>query len=230
MNVLVVDIGGTNVKILATGQTHRRQFPSGPTLTPRRMVAGVKKLIADWPYDVVSIAYPGKVVRGRIVSEPHNLAKGWVGFDFGAAFSRPVKLMNDAAMQALGSYKAGTMLFLGLGTGLGSALIVEGTVVPMELAHLSARKGTYEDSLGLRGIKRFGKAKWRKFVESAVARLQVALEVDEVVIGGGNAKKLKKLPPGCRAGDNYNAFLGGFRLWRNRRKSAKLDSPPAELL
>lgn len=188
-------------------------------------MAGVKRLVADWQYDAISIAYPGKVVRGGIVSEPHNLAKGWIGFDFGVAFDRPVKLMNDAAMQALGSYKAGTMLFLGLGTGLGSALVVEGTVVPMELAHLSARKGTYEDSLGVRGIKRFGKAKWRKFVQSAVARLQVALEVDEVVIGGGNAKKLKKLPPGCRAGDNSNAFLGGFRLWRKSKKEVPSSSP-----
>lgn len=217
MKVLVVDIGGTNVKILATGQTERRKYPSGPTLTPGRMVAGVKKLAADWEYDVVSIGYPGKVVRGNIIAEPHNLAKGWVGFDFGSAFGRPVKLMNDAAMQALGSHQAGTMLFLGLGTGLGSALVVEGTLVPMELAHLPAWKGTYEDYLGLRGIERFGKRKWREYVEVAVARLQAALNLDEVVIGGGNAKELKTLPPGCRIGNNLNAFLGGFRLWENAK-------------
>jgi predicted NBD/HSP70 family sugar kinase len=229
MKVLVVDIGGTNVKILATGQTERRRFPSGPTLTPRRMVAGVKKLAADWQYDAVSIGYPGKVVRGKIISEPHNLAKGWVRFDFGAAFRRPVKLMNDAAMQALGSYKTGTILFLGLGTGLGSALVVDGTIVPMELAHLPAWKGTYEDYLGLRGIERFGKRKWRQYVEVAVARLQAALNLDEVVIGGGNAKELKKLPQGCRIGDNFNAFLGGFRLWDDpKRRVSGADSAPRD--
>ena len=211
--VLVVDIGGTNVKILATGQTERRKVPSGASLTPQRMVADVKKLAADWQYDAVSIGYPGKVVRGKIISEPHNLAKGWVGFDFGSAFGRPVKVINDAAMQALGSHKTGTMLFLGLGTGLGSALIVDGTIVPMELAHLPAWKGTYEDYLGLRGIERLGKRRWREYVEVAVARLQAALNLDEVVIGGGNVKELKKLPEGCRIGDNYNAFLGGYRLW-----------------
>jgi len=227
MKVLVIDIGGTNVKILATGQTECRKFPSGPSLTPRRMVAGVKKLAGDWHYDAISIGYPGKVVRGKIISEPHNLEKGWVRFDFGAAFRLPVKLMNDAAMQALGSYEAGTMLFLGLGTGLGSAMVVEGTVVPMELAHLSARKGTYEDYLGIRGIKRLGKTKWRKFLHLTISRLQAALELDDVVIGGGNAKKLKNLPPGCRAGDNANAFLGGFRLWREPKLtlSGALSTP-----
>src|SRR4051812_32002179 len=225
MNVLAIDIGGTNVKILATGQTERRKFPSGPTLTPRRMVEGIKKLAADWQYEAVSIGYPGKVVRGKIVSEPHNLAKGWVEFDFASAFGRPVKLMNDAAMQALGSHKAGTMLFLGLGTGLGSALVVEGTIVPMELAHLPAWKGTYEDYLGLRGIERFGKRRWRQYVEVAVARLQAALILDDVVIGGGNAKELKELPQGCRIGDNYNAFLGGFRLWQKSKLPASGAGP-----
>src|SRR4051794_21720310 len=179
MKVLAVDVGGTNVKILVTGQTERRRFPSGPTLTPRKMVAGVKKLAADWQYDAVSIGYPGKVVRGKIIAEPFNLAKRWVGFDFASAFGRPVKLVNDAAMQALGSYKAGTMLFLGLGTGLGSALVAEGTIVPMELAHFPAWKGTYEDYLGLRGIERLGKRKWRHYVAIAVARLQAALILDE---------------------------------------------------
>ncbi len=213
MKVLVVDVGGTNVKILATGQIEPRWFPSGPTLTPRRMVAGVKKLAKDWKYDVVSIGYPGLVLRGRVVSKPHNLGSGWVRFDFEAAFGCPVKLINDAAMQALGSYKDGTLLFLGLGTGLGSALVVDGIVVPMELAHLSCKKGTYEDYVGLRGLKRFGKKKWQKYVEFGVARLVAALHPDDVVLGGGNAKHLKKLPPGCRAGDNTNAFRGGFRLW-----------------
>jgi len=226
MKVLVIDIGGTNVKILATGQAERRKVPSGPTLTPRRMVADVTKLAADWQYDAVSIGYPGKVVRGKIISEPHNLAKGWVGFDFGSAFGLPVKLMNDAAMQALGSYQAGTMLFLGLGTGLGSALVVEGTLVPMELAHLPAWHGTYEDYLGLRGIERFGKRKWRQYVEVAVVRLQAALNLDEVVIGGGNAKELKELPEGCRIGNNLNAFRGGFRLWEDPKLRSR-DADPA---
>jgi predicted NBD/HSP70 family sugar kinase len=225
--VLVVDIGGTNVKILATGQPERRRFPSGATLTPRRMVAGVKKLAADWQYDAVSIGYPGKVVRGKIVSEPHNLGKGWVRFDFGSAFGWPVKIMNDAAMQALGSYTSGTMLFLGLGTGLGSALVVDGTMVPMELAHLPAWKGTYEDYLGLRGIERLGKRKWRHYVELAVARLQAALSLDEVVIGGGNAKELKELPQRCRMGNNLNAFVGGFRMWEEPKlRSSGADPAP----
>jgi polyphosphate glucokinase len=224
MNVLTVDIGGTNVKILATGQKEPRRFPSGPTLTPKQMVSGVKKIARDWKYDVVSIGYPGVVLRSRIVSEPYYLAKGWVGFDFEAAFGCPVKLINDAAMQALGSYKGGELLFLGLGTGLGSAMIVERVVVPMELGHLSFKKGTYEDYLGLRGLKRLGKKKWRKYVADVVTRMIDALHPDDVVLGGGNAKKLKKLPPGCRLGNNANAFLGGFRLWEgtgNRQPSSR---------
>jgi polyphosphate glucokinase len=213
MNVLAIDIGGTNIKILATGQKEPRKFPSGPTLSPRQMVDGVKKLAADWKYDVVSIGYPGVVVKNRILTEPHNLAKGWVGFNFKGAFGHPVKIINDAAMQALGSYKKGQMLFLGLGTGLGSAMVVEGVVVPMELGHLSYRNGTYEDYVGLRGLKRLGKKKWRKHVAFVVNRLTSALQVNDVVIGGGNAKNLKKLPPGCRTGNNAYAFIGGFRMW-----------------
>jgi polyphosphate glucokinase len=222
MNVLVIDIGGTNIKILATGQKEPRKFPSGPTLSPRQMVDGVKKLAADWKYDVVSIGYPGVVAKNHILTEPHNLAKGWVGFNFKAAFRRPVKIINDAAMQALGSYKKGQMLFLGFGTGLGSAMVVEGVVVPMELGHLSYRKGTYEDYVGLRGLKRLGKKKWRKHVTFTVNRLISALQVNDVVIGGGNAKNLKKLPPGCRTGDNAYAFIGGFRLWEKRVTSEHL--------
>jgi polyphosphate glucokinase len=216
MNVLVVDIGGTNVKILATGQAEPRKFPSGPKMTPQQMVPGVKKLAAEWKYDVVSIGYPGPVRRGRVIAEPHNLAAGWVGFDFEAAFDCPVRLLNDAAMQALGSYKGGTLLFLGLGTGLGSALVVDGTVAPMELGHLSYRKRTYEDHIGNRGLKRLGKRKWAQHVAYGVARLIDAVHPDDVVLGGGNAKKLRKLPPSCRLGDNANAFLGGFRLWEGR--------------
>jgi predicted NBD/HSP70 family sugar kinase len=213
MNVLVVDVGGTNVKILATGQAKPRRFPSGPTLTPDQLVSGVKECAGEWQYDVVSIGYPGLVLQGRVVAEPHNLAPGWVGVDFAAAFGRPVKIINDAAMQALGSYKEGVLLFLGLGTGLGSALVVEGIVVPMELGHLSYRKGTYEDYVGQRGLKRLGRKKWRQHVAYGVARLSAALHPDDIVLGGGNAKKLSQLPPGCRMGDNANAFTGGMRLW-----------------
>ena len=211
--VLVIDIGGTNVKILATGESESRRFPSGKTLTPRRMVAGVKKLAGDWSYDVVAIGYPGPVLKGGPAAEPHNLARGWVGFDFRKAFGRPVKIVNDAAMQALGGYKGGTMLFLGLGTGLGSTLIANGTVVPMELAHLPYKKGTFEDYTGIRGLEKYGKKRWRQSVANIVERFTSALFLDDVVLGGGNAVRLKKLPPGCRLGDNANAFKGGFRLW-----------------
>ena len=221
MNLLVVDVGGTNVKILATGQAQPRKFPSGPTMTPDRMVTGIKEIAPEWEYDVVSIGCPGLVLRGRVVSDPYNLAPGWVGFDFEAAFGCPVKVINDAAMQALGSYKEGTLLFLGLGTGLGSAMVVEGIVIPMELAHVSFKTGTVEDYLGLRGLQRLGKKKWREYVAYAVACLMEALHPDDLVLGGGNVKKLKKLPPGCRAGENANAFLGGFRLWD---KSSDRDS------
>jgi polyphosphate glucokinase len=211
--VLAVDVGGTSVKILATGQTERRLFPSGPTLTPRRMVSGVRKLAHGWTYDVVSIGYPGPVLRGRPMAEPYNLGRGWMGFDFAKAFGRPVKVVNDAAMQALGSYKGGKMLFLGLGTGLGSTMIVDGVMEPMELGHLPYRKGTYEDYVGRAGLQRHGRKKWRRHVADVVARFIAALEPDETVIGGGNVKKLHALPPHSRTGDNDNAFRGGFRLW-----------------
>jgi polyphosphate glucokinase len=220
MNVLAVDVGGTHVKILATGQAERREFASGPALTAEKMVSGVKQLAKGWKYDVVAIGYPGPVLRDRPVAEPHNLAAGWVGFDYEAAFGCPVKIVNDAAMQALGCYKDGKMLFLGLGTGLGSTLVVDGIVEPMELGHLPYRKATYEDYVGLRGLERWGKKKWRQNVADVVERLVAALEPDDVVLGGGNVKKLKELPPGCRVGDNANAFLGGFRLWE-REKAAK---------
>jgi len=218
MNVLVVDIGGTHVKVLATGHKVHREFDSGPTLTPKQMVAGVKKLVADWKYEAISIGYPGPVLRNRPVSEPWNLGKGWVGFDFEAAFKCPVQVVNDAAMQALGSYKGGKMLFLGLGTGLGSAMVVDGIVEPMELGHLPYKKATFEDYVGIRGVKKYGKKKWRSFVTDVVKRLAAALEPDDVVLGGGNVKKLKELPSGSRAGDNDNAFLGGFRVWENRSR------------
>ena len=211
--VLVVDVGGTSVKILVSSQTEARSFPSGPTLTPRRMVSGVKRTAADWAHDVVAIGYPGPVLHGRPVAEPHNLGRGWTGFDFTLAFGCPVKVINDAALQALGSYRGGKMLFLGLGTGLGSAMIVEGLLEPMELAHLPYKNGTYEDYVGLAGLRRCGKKKWREHVADVIRRLANALQPDETVIGGGNVKKLKELPPRCRRGENGDAFRGGFRLW-----------------
>jgi polyphosphate glucokinase len=223
MNVLAVDVGGTHVKILATGQEEHRAFPSGPTLTAEQMVREVTELARDWEYDAVSIGYPGAVLHGRPVAEPHNLAPGWVGFDYRAAFGRPVKVINDAAMQALGSYNGGKMLFLWLGTGLGSTMIVDGIVEPMELSHLPYKKGTYEDYLGIRGLERMGKKKWRHYVEVVVAFLIAALEPDDVVLGGGNVKKLKELPAGCRAGDNAKAFLGGFRLWEKENPKPKSE-------
>jgi polyphosphate glucokinase len=220
VKVLTIDIGGTSVKFLATGEKERRRFESGPKMTPLLMVDGVKKLAEGWKYDVISIGYPGTVRDNHPVTEPRNLAKGWVRFNYRAAFKRPVKFINDAAMQALGSYQGGSMLFLGLGTGLGSTLIVRGHIVPLELGQLSYKRGIVEDYLGVRGLKRLGKKKWRQTVAAYVERLLPALKLDEIVIGGGNAKKLKKLPKGCRAGDNANAFIGGFRLWEKKGKSS----------
>ena len=221
MNVLVIDVGGTHVKILATGQKQSREFPSGPTLSAKQMVGGVKKLAGNWKYDAVSIGYPGPVINNRPLTDPWNLGRGWAGFDFEAAFKRPVKVVNDAAMQALGSYKGGKMLFLGLGTGLGSAMIVDGIVEPMELGHLPYKKRTFEDYVGVRGYDQLGKKKWRQAVADVIARLIAALEPEDVVLGGGNVKKLNELPPRCRAGDNANAFAGGFRLWqKNSRRNS----------
>jgi polyphosphate glucokinase len=215
MRVLVIDVGGTHVKVLATGKKAHREVESGPTMTAAQMVAAVKHLVPDWTYEAVSIGYPGPVVHDRPLHEPYNLGGGWVGFDFRTAFGCPVKLVNDAAMQALGSYTGGRLLFLGLGTGLGSAMVVDNIVQPMELGHLPYRKGrTYEDYVGLRGLKRLGKKRWRQHVLLVIAQLQAALEPDDVVIGGGNAKRLTELPVGCRFGDNANAFVGGFKLWK----------------
>ena len=217
MNVLVIDIGGTHVKVLATGQSSHREFDSGPTLTPKRMVAKVRKLVSDWKYEVVSIGYPGPVLYGRPASEPWNLGKGWANFDFKAAFKCPVKVMNDAAMQAWGNYRRGKMLFLGLGTGLGSVLIVEGIIEPMELGHLPYKKATFEDYVGLRGLEKYGKRRWRRYVADVVERLVAAIEPDQVVIGGGNVHKLKELPPGCRAVDNAGRISGRVPLMGEQR-------------
>ena len=213
MDVLVLDVGGTHVKILATGQTDKREFASGPKMTARQMVTQVKRLARGWRYDAVSIGYPGPVLHDRVLAEPHNLGPGWVGFDFKRAFGRPVRVINDAAMQALGSYRGGRMLFLGLGTGLGTALIADGIVEPMEIGHLPYLKHTYEDYVSEQALERMGKKKWRKHVADVIERLSAALEPDEIVIGGGNVRHLKELPPHCRAGDNANAFAGGFKLW-----------------
>jgi polyphosphate glucokinase len=229
MNVLAIDIGGTHVKILASGHKKHREFASGPTLTPAMMVAEVQKIAQGWFYDVVSIGYPGPVRKNRPIAEPRNLGKGWVTFDFRTAFKRPVKIINDAAMQALGSYKRGRMLFLGLGTGLGSAMILDGVLAPMELGHLPYRAGTYEDYLGIRGLEKHGKKKWRKHVADIVNLFIAALEPDDVVLGGGNVNKLTVLPTGCRMGDNTKAFPGGLRLWKeseNRRSSARVSGRP----
>jgi polyphosphate glucokinase len=214
MKVLVVDVGGTNVKVLATGQEVVRKIPSGPQMTARYMVEKVKEATTDWSYEVVAIGYPGPVVGGQPILEPVNLAPGWVDVDYAGLFGKPVKVINDAAMQALGSYEGGRMLFLGLGTGLGTAMILDKVVAPMELGHLPYRKGkTFEDYVGARGLQHFGKKKWQAAVEDVVARLAAALVAEHIVLGGGNAKKLKRLPPGARMGDNKNAFLGGYRLW-----------------
>lgn len=215
MKVLVVDVGGTSVKILASGQRTVRKFRSGPELTPKQMVAGVVNAVKGWKYDAVSIGYPGPVSRGTILKEPKHVGTGWAGFDFEKAFGCPVKLINDAAMQALGSYEGGRMLFLGLGTGLGSALIADDVIMPMELAHLPYKKGrTFEHYVGRRGFERLGKKKWRRAVDDVVSRLKAALVADYVVLGGGNAKKLQPLPEGARLGDNAHAFIGGRRLWK----------------
>jgi polyphosphate glucokinase len=215
MDILVIDVGGTHIKVLATGRKKPLKIRSGPKMSAKEMVRAVRRATTDWQYSVVSIGYPGPVLHGKPVTEPRNLGDGWVGFDFKKAFGCPVRVINDAAMQALGSYKGGRMLFLGLGTGLGSALIVEGVLEPMEFAHLPYKKGrTYEQYVGKAGLKRFGKKKWRRHVADVITRLKATLEADDVVIGGGNAKSLRALPKGVRLGSNANAFIGGYRLWK----------------
>jgi polyphosphate glucokinase len=222
--VLVIDIGGTNIKVGTAGRRETLKIPSGPTMTAARMAAAVRKAVAGWKYDVVSIGYPAPVKRGRPARDPHNLGRGWVRFGYEKAFGVPVKIVNDAVMQALGAYTGGRMLFLGLGTGLGSAMVAEGIVMPLELAHLPYRRGrTYEDYVGVRGLVRLGRRKWTHHVHAVVALLRSGLQVDDVVLGGGQTKKLKTLPRGVRISDNQSAIRGGLRLWdrpaqRSRRK------------
>jgi polyphosphate glucokinase len=226
MKVLVLDVGGTHVKMLVTGKRAHLQFDSGPRMTAKAMLANVKKMLSEagWKYDAVSIGYPGPVLNSRPMAEPHNLGPGWVGLNFGKGLGHPVKIINDAAMQALGSYRGGRMLFLGLGTGLGSALIVESVLEPMELAHLPFKKGrTYEDYVGAKGLDRFGKKKWRKYVLEAVEQLRAATQAEYVVLGGGNARLMKRLPAYVRLGDNNNAFRGGFRLWQKKKDPTVLN-------
>jgi polyphosphate glucokinase len=211
--VLVVDVGGSHVKVLASDELEPRRADSGPDLTATQMVDAAKGLAADWTWDCVSVGVPSPVHGGRIAAGPVNLGQGWVGFDFDTAFEKPTKVVNDAAMQALGSYEGGRMLFLGLGTGLGSALVANGFVQPMELGHLPYKKATFEDYVGSAGLGKRGKRRWRLDVADVVAKLSVALEPQYVVLGGGNAKKLDPLPPNARLGSNENAFAGGFRLW-----------------
>lgn len=217
MKILAIDVGGTNIKAKIEGPEERRKFPSGPGMTPSKMVEGVLEMTKDWEYDVISIGFPGIIKAGEVITEPVNLGPGWKGFDFETAFGKPVRVMNDAAMQALGSYQGkGVLLFLGFGTGLGSAIIVEGQVLPMELAHLSYRKGTFEDYLGLRGLEKLGQAKWQNHVHTVVERFKAAFLPDDIVLGGGKSKYITDLPEGCRLGNNKLAYEGGFKMWGDK--------------
>jgi polyphosphate glucokinase len=214
MATLVVDVGGNNVKLRCEGQEERRKSPTGPDYRPQQLVDDVHRLTGDWTFTRISIGCPGPVSNGKVTRELVNLGPGWPAFDFAHAFGKPVRLVNDAVMQAIGSYNGGRMLFLGLGTGLGNTMIVDGTIIPMELGHLPYRKGrTYEDYVGNRGLEERGKARWEEHVHKVVQLFRNAFNVDDVVLGGGNARKLSELPPGSRIGDNENAFIGGFRLW-----------------
>jgi predicted NBD/HSP70 family sugar kinase len=234
---LVIDVGGSHVKFRVGPRGKITRFDSGPDLTAQQMVSGVTSVVPRSSYEAVSIGYPGLVFHGRIAANPHNLGPGWVHFDFAKAFGRPVRVINDAAMQAIGSYRGGRMLFMGLGTGLGSTLIIEGYVEPMELGHMPYKNGrTFEDYVGERGRLRMGTKKWRKVVREVIDQLRKALEVDYVVVGGGNAKRLKHLEANERLGDNDNAFVGGLRLWQcdehplrvcpERGDNRLVDTPP----
>jgi predicted NBD/HSP70 family sugar kinase len=221
--VLVVDVGGSHVKLLASNETDRRRFDSGPDLGPERMAQGVLEAADGWRWDVVSLGIPTPVRGGKVIAEPINLGEGWVGFDYDAAFGKPTKVVNDAVMQAIGSYEGGRMLFLGLGTGLGSALIVDGIVEPLELGHLPFRKHTFEDYVSRGAREKRGRKKWKAAVFETVERLTAAMQPDYVVIGGGEAEELDELPEGCRRGANENAFVGGVRLWQPEWNVRQLD-------
>lgn len=226
--ILVIDVGGTNIKVKCSTGDESRKSPSGPDMSGSKMVEAVQHMTQDWQYDVISMGFPGAVLHGKIAREPVNLGTGWTRFDYSAAFGKPVRIINDAAMQALGSYAGGSMLFLGLGTGLGTAMVKDGIVEPLELGHMPYRKGhSTEDYLGLRGIERLGKPRWRKMVLRVVQELYDALEPDYIVLGGGNAKLLDTIPPYCRIGANSNAFLGGYRLWMDADELAHMAETPA---
>jgi polyphosphate glucokinase len=229
-NVLVVDIGGTHVKVASTDQRVPIKIPSGPTMNATQMARQVLAATKSWKYDCISIGYPGPVIHDHPVAEPHNLAAGWIDFPYNKTFGKPIRFINDAAMQALGGYRGGRMLFLGTGTGLGSAMVFDGVVIPLELAHLPYRKGrTYEEYIGLAGLEQFGKKRWRKYVLDIISRLQAALVCDYVLLGGGNAKYMKNLPPHVILGSNSNAVEGGIRLWQNPEELKILVNPAKQL-
>jgi predicted NBD/HSP70 family sugar kinase len=221
MNILVIDIGGTHVKIWKTEEAEKTKLPSGKDLTPQLLMKGIKEATADWPIDRVSIGYPGEIRNGRPVAEPYNLAPGWVEFDFAHEFHCPVRMMNDACMQALGSYEGGRMLYLGLGTGVGTVFIIDGVIVPLALGHLKLWENeTFDHYLSRAGLNRHGKKRWRQAVAEAVALLKPAFFADYVVLGGGNADEIKELPEGCRRGGNHNAYFGGLRMWEDQPAGA----------
>jgi predicted NBD/HSP70 family sugar kinase len=229
MTILVIDVGGTHVKVKLQGKDEVLKLPSGPTLAPAQMVEMVRQATASWEHDVVTIGIPAPLLHDKVVLEPVNLGKGWMGFDFGAALGKPVKLINDAAMQALGSYQGGRMLFLGLGTGLGTAMVLDGQVSPMELGHLPYKKGrSFEEYVGTAALKRMGRRKWEATVFDIVGRLKSAVLADYVVLGGGNAKKLDELPPATRLGDNGNAFVGGERVWEEAYRERDARPGPGQ--
>jgi hypothetical protein len=228
MKILVIDIGGTSAKLLVTNETEPRKFPTGPEMSAEQLAAAALAAAKDWDYDVVSIGFPGIVTEGKIALEPQNLGHGWIDFDFAARFDKPVKVINDAAMQALGSYEGGRMLFLGLGTGLGSTLIVGKLVIPLDLGQLPYKRSILDDYVSRRGLKRMGKTKWSAVIRDVAAFLKHSFMADYVMLGGGNAKKLTNVPPGCRLGDNQRAFLGGFRLWNMAATLTPTAHPPAE--
>ena len=221
MNVLVIDIGGTNIKILASGQPERIKIPSGNDFTPAQLVSLVKEAAATakWSYDAISIGFPGVVKQGQIIADPVNLGTGWKGFNFENAFGCPVKLINDAAMQALGSYKGGKLLFMGFGTGLGTAMIFDQHILPLEGGHLPFRDSSFEIYVGNASLTQIGKKQWKELVYETIERFRNCFQPDEIVLGGGNSKYLDELPTNCRLGSNKNAFTGGFRLWENEYTS-----------